>query len=325
MILAGDVGATKTLIGVFNFASTRPVAIDVRSFVTAEFDSLASIIAAFFQGRQGMTSRVDGASFGVAGPVIDQSARMTNVPWDVSAGDLMKAFNLDRVRLLNDLEAMAYAVPILQPDELHALQKGRRQPDGNAVLIAAGTGLGQSLLHHVSGSFRPIPSEGGHADFAARTDRELDLVRFLRAAFGRVDLEMVVSGVGFSNLYRFTHDGASCAAPVAGDEAADDPARITRAALAGTCSRCMEALQMFVSAYGAAAGNLALVAVSTAGVYVGGGIAPKILPAMDSGSFMEAFLAKDPMRAMLQQMPVHVILNPRAALLGAAVYANEMM
>jgi glucokinase len=324
MILAGDVGGTKTLIGLFNVSPRRPVAIHVRSFPTDEFDSLPGIINAFL-GERRLAKRIEAACFGVAGPVIDQSARMTNVPWEVSAGCIMEAFSLERVRLLNDLEAMAYGVPVLEPDELHPLQEGSRHPSGNAVLIAAGTGLGQSILHNVGGRFRPMPSEGGHADFAARTDRELDLVRFLRPAFGRVDVETVVSGVGLSNLYRFTHDGATCTAPVQPGEELDDPARVSRAALEGTCSRCREALDLFVSAYGAAAGNLALQAVATGGVYIGGGIAPRLRPAFDTGTFMDGFRAKDPMRSLMQQMPVQIILNPQTALLGAAVYAHEMI
>jgi glucokinase len=324
MILAGDVGATKTLIGVFNFAPRRPVAIDVRSFATTDYDGLDSLVAAFLDGRS-FKSRIETACFGVAGPVIDQSARMTNVPWEVSAASITKRFDLQRIRLLNDLEAMAYAVPVLEIDELHPLQKGRRRPSGNAVLIAAGTGLGQAILHNVSGRFRPVHSEGGHADFAARTDRELDLVKFLRAAYGRVDIESVVSGMGLSNLYRFAHDGEACTTPLLPGEMPDDPARVTRGALAGTCSRCMEATHLFVGAYGAAAGNLALIAVATAGVYVGGGIAPRILRSLGTGTFMDAFLSKAPMRALLEEIPVQVILNPQAALLGAAVYANEMI
>lgn len=327
MILAGDVGATKTLIGVFNFAPRRPVAIDVRSFRTAEFDGLPAIINAFYVHRRTMP-RIEAACFGIAGPVIEQTARMTNVPWQVSADELQSSFdlNIPRARLLNDLEAMAYAVPVLARDELETLQKGQRSATGHAALIAAGTGLGQAILQNVGGGrFKPIPSEGGHADFAARTDRELELVKFLRPMLGRVDLEAVISGPGLSRLYAFTHQHDACRAPAAPGEAMDDPARISKAALAGTCPYCKEALDMFVSAYGAAAGNLALQVVATGGVYIGGGIAPRNLKAMTGPAFMEAFVAKDPMRALLQNVPVHVILNPQAALLGAAVYANEMV
>lgn len=324
MILAGDIGGTKTLIGVFNFAPRRPVAIDVKSFTTADFDGLPAIVNAYYVHRRPMP-RIEAACFGVAGPIIEQTARMTNIPWEVSAAGVMDAFSLPRVRLLNDLEAMAHAVPVLERDELQPLQKGQRHPSGHAVLIAAGTGIGQAILHNVGGRFRPLPSEGGHADFAARTDRELDLVRFLRPRLGRVDLEAVVSGRGLSNLYHFTHDGTACTAPVKSGEPLDDPPRISRGAIEGSCARCGEALDLFVSAYGAAAGNLALQAVAIGGVYIGGGIAPRILKEMASGAFMAAFREKDPMQSLLQQVPVNVILNAQSALLGAAVYANEMI
>lgn len=324
MILAGDIGATKTLIGIFTVAPRRPVAIDVKSFITADFDGLPAIIDAYHV-HHGTTPRIDAACFGVAGPVIEQTARMTNIPWGVSAAEVMDAFSLPKVRLLNDLEAMAHAVPVLERDELQALQKGQRHPLGHVVLIAAGTGLGEAILHNVGGRLRPIPSEGGHADFAARTDRELELVRFLRATFGRVDLEAVVSGRGLTNLYGFTHDGVPCTGPVIDGEALDDPPRISRNAIERSCAHCVEALDLFVSAYGAAAGNLALQAMATGGVYIGGGIAPRILKTMASGAFVDAFCAKDPMRSLLQHVPVQVILNSQAALLGAAVHANEMI
>ncbi len=324
MILAGDVGGTKTHIGIFEPAPRRPVAIDVRAFTTADFNGLPAIVEVFYTSRPAIPS-IDVACFGVAGPVIDQSARMTNVPWLVTTSGVVEAFGLQNVHLLNDLEAMAYAVPVLEPDELHVLQRGTRHPTGNAVLIAAGTGLGESILHGIDGRFRPLPSEGGHADFPARTDRELELVRFLRDTLGRVDVEAVVSGLGLSHLYHFTHQGVVCAASLTPGEAPDDPARISKAALNRTCARCVEALELFVGAYGAVAGNLALQAVATGGVYIGGGIAPRILQALDSTAFIEAFRAKEPMRPLMEQMPVQVILNREAALLGAAVYANEMM
>jgi glucokinase len=323
MILAGDVGGTKTHIGIFEPAPRRPIAIEVRTFPTNDFDGLPAIAKAFLGSRP--ANAIDAACFGVAGPVIDQSARMTNVPWLVTARGVAEAFGWQDVHLLNDLEAMAHAVPVLETSELHVLQQGTRHPAGNAVLIAAGTGLGESILHAIDGRFLPLPSEGGHTDFPARTDRELELVRFLRGRRGRVDVEAVVSGRGISNLYRFTHQGVACGAPVASGEEEDDPARIAKAALSGACAHCVEALGLFVSAYGAEAGNLALQGVATAGVYVGGGIAPKLIQALAAGPFMEAFLAKEPMRALMEKIPVFIILNREAALLGAAVHANDTL
>jgi glucokinase len=190
-------------------------------------------------------------------------------------------------------------------------------------VIAAGTGLGQAYLHRVEHGWQPVPTEAGHADFAARTDRELDLVRMLRERFGRAEVEQVISGQGLLNLHRFTHRGGECEivhdldSPVA-------PALVSQAALAGRCQWCVDALRMFVSAYGAEAGNLALRTMATAGVYVGGGIARKIMPAMTNGTFIEAFRSKEPMNALVAQIPVHVILHEGAGLLGAAVAAQRL-
>jgi glucokinase len=218
---------------------------------------------------------------------------------------------------------MANSVSVLAADEVHVLQRGVARADGNAAVIAAGTGLGQAFLHRVDGRLRPVPSEGGHADFAARTDRELELVRMLRERYGRAEVEQVLSGPGLVNLHRFTHRGGECDM-VGGVEEADLPAQITKAALSGRCQQCADALRMFVSAYGAEAGNLALRGVATSGLYVGGGIAPKILPALETGTFIESFVAKAPMRELLEKVPVAVILNTEAGLLGAAVHAQEL-
>lgn len=319
MILAADVGGTKTLVGLFRPAPRRPEPVEVRNFATQAFDSLSAIVDAFFAAR-GRADRLEAACVGVAGPVVGGAVRLTNVPWAVSRDELARATSAPRVWLVNDVAAMAHAVAVLEPAELHTLQAGTPVPGGNAALIAAGTGLGEAVLHHVDGRFVPVASEGGHADFAARNDREIALLRMLLAEAPRVDLERVVSGPGLAAIHRFTHGGQACAAAV-DVRAGDAPAAIAQAAIDGRCSRCAEALDLFVSAYGAAAGNLALRAVATAGVYVGGGIAPKILPALERGGFLEAFRAKTPMEALLEAMPVHVILNPEAGLLGAAVCA----
>jgi glucokinase len=228
-----------------------------------------------------------------------------------------------RVRLLNDLEAMAMSMAVLVPEETAVLQEGVARPDGNAVVIAAGTGLGQAYLHRVNGKLTPVPSEGGHADFAARTDREMELVRMLTRDYGRAEVEHVLCGPGLLNLHRFTHGGRDCDA-IRGLDDGDAPAAVSQAALTGTCPSCVEALSMFVSAYGAEAGNLALRGMATAGVFVGGGIAPKILPALLDGRFMDAFRAKGTMTELVSRMPVKVVLNAEAGLLGAAVAAQEL-
>jgi glucokinase len=320
MILAGDIGGTKTLLGLFDAATVRPRAIAVESFATLDYDDLPSMIAAFVQRAGVAQGAIDRACFGVAGPVIAEAATLTNVPWRVEARTVASAFTIGHVFLLNDLEAMAWAVPALHEGEVHVLQEGVALRGGNIALIAAGTGLGQAMLHAVDGRFIPSPSEGGHADFAARNDREVALLRDLTERFGRAEVEHVVSGRGLINIHVVAHREQPCRAAV-DLESPDAPASISRAALDRTCPGCVDTLEIFVEAYGAEAGNVALRSVATGGVFIGGGIAPKILPALTSGAFMRAFVAKWPLDAMLKTMPVKIILNPNAALLGAAVFA----
>jgi glucokinase len=319
MLLAGDIGGTKTLLGLFDRAPTRPRPIVVRSFVTLDYPDLIAMISAFAQQDGVRGAAVEAASFGVAGPVIGDTAQLTNVPWRVDAPAIGRAFTIGQVALLNDLQAMAYSVPVLHDDELHTLQAGAAVEGGNMALIAAGTGLGQALLHQVGGRFVPSPSEAGHADWAARNDREITVLRDLIHRFGRAEVERVVSGHGLVNLHRITHEGGCLA--VEKEDDPDAPAAITKAALERRCHGCIEALSIFVDAYGAEAGNVALRGVATGGVFVGGGIAPKILPALVDGRFMRAFLDKAPLTDMLAAMPVKVVLNEEAGLLGAAVHA----
>ena len=324
MFLAADVGGTKSLVGLFRRSADRPEQRVIREYTSLDFDSLDEILTTFLDETG--TDTVDGVCVGVAGPVSGLVARLTNVPWLADLSPMAERFPHAQVLLLNDLEAMAYSVAVLEPEELCVLQEGIRVPSGNAALIAAGTGLGEALLHNMNGRFVPSASEGGHADFSARTPRELALVQELSRTYGRVDVERVVSGPGLVNLFRFTHAATTLetACRVIGRDfdPAELPAMITRNALDGRCEQCGEALEMFVEAYGAEAGNLALRSVATAGVYIGGGIAPKILPALESGAFMEAFLAKEPMTDLLRTLPVTVIMNPAAGLLGAAVRAG---
>jgi glucokinase len=318
MILAGDIGGTKTLLGLFEPAPARPREILVRSFPTLDYHDLPSMIAGFF-AFQPVRPSIDCACFGVAGPVLGHEAELTNVPWRVDALDVSRAFSIPHVSLLNDLQAMAYAVPVLNASEVHVLQRGEANPDGNVALIAAGTGLGQALLHNVRGRLMPSPSEGGHADFAARTEREIAVLRDVTKRFGRAEVERVVSGRGLSNIHRVTHNGP-CAAGIDPDDL-ESPAAISAAAMARTCGGCVEALDLFIEAYGAEAGNLALRSVATGGVFVGGGIAPKILPALTEGPFLRAFRGKSPLEPLLSAIPVKVILNPESGLLGAAFFA----
>jgi glucokinase len=322
MLLAGDIGATKALIGLYAPSADRPELVNARAFTTRDHPSLESIVGEFLDAERVPRDTVQAATFGVAGPIVEQEAELTNVPWRVSAARMAAAFGIPRVTLLNDLVAMAYSVPVLRTDELAPLQAGRRVPTGNAALIAAGTGLGQALLHYVDGRFIPSPTEGGHADFAPRNAEEVALLEHVTGWFGRTDYERVLSGPGLVNIHRFTHpDG--CPACDGEADPARKPSLVSQTALSGACAGCVRALRLFVSIYGAEAGNLALRSVATAGVFLGGGIAPKILPALQGGRFMDAFRAKAPMEEFVSHVPVSVILNDRAGLLGAAVHAGS--
>ena len=273
MLLAGDVGGTKTLLGLFAPAPERPNPIEVGEFVTLAYDGLEPIVREFLEAQKVEARRIEAACFGVAGAVTGQVARLTNVPWLVDGAAVEEAFRFRRVRVINDLEALAYGVTVLEPSELKTLQMGVAVPDGNAAVIAAGTGLGEAMLHNVDGRFVPAASEGGHADFSARTPRELEMVREMTRIFGRVSVEHVVSGIGLVNIYQFTHDAfgsgplltPSSIAPARLCEGvgpvkdpSELPARISRAAMEGRCDACAEALDLFISAYGAEAGNVGL-------------------------------------------------------------------
>jgi glucokinase len=340
MLLAGDIGGTKTLLGLFSAAPDRPKPVELGEFVTLAYDGLEPMLREFLKARSVDARRIDAACFGVAGAVTDQIARLTNVPWVVDATAIAETTGLRRCRVINDLEALAYAIPVLEGTELAVLQHGVPVPGGNAAVIAAGTGLGEAMLHNVDGRFIPSASEGGHADFAARTPREMEMVQELTRIFGRVGNEHVISGPGLVNLYQFTHESFGsgptitpnsiaparlCAAVGSSATFVELPKRISRAAMERRCGQCVEAMDLFVSAYGAEAGNVALRTVATAGVYVAGGIAPKILPALESGAYLEAFRAKEPMAHVVATIPVAVILNPDGSLLGAAVRALEVL
>jgi len=324
-LLAGDVGGTTTRLGLFERTASRPHPVAVRQFATLDFPDLRSMIAAFLDAAPRAELSKAPACFGVAGPVSGDAASLTNTPWPRMEADVIaRAFGLSHVRLLNDLEAMAYAVPLLEPHEVHVLQEGRPAagaPPGNVAVIAAGTGLGEAFLHRADGRDIAIASEAGHADFAARTDRDIAVLRHLVARFGRAQVEDVISGRGLLEIYRAIHTGPCQASIDLG--AAGASAAISDAALAGRCSGCADTLNVFVEAYGAEAGNFALRTIATGGVFIGGGIAPKILPALTNGVFMRAFRAKAPFEALLDSVPVKVILDSNAGLQGAANFCSR--
>ena len=328
LLLAGDVGGTKTNVALFEPRARGVRMVELERFPSAEHAGLGEIVAAFLSKRR---VRLVGAAFGIAGPVVDGRSRITNLPWVIDARRLGRRLGVP-VTVVNDLVATAWAIPELPPRMVATLQRGARAASGSRslALIAAGTGLGEALIRRESGQWLASASEGGHTDYAARTDEEIELLRFLRARYGRVSVERVVSGPGLVNIDDFlaSRDTAE-RAPVAAsegershDELRDRAAEIGRAALDGSSPRAAHALRVFAAAYGAEAGNLALKGFATGGVYLGGGIAPKILPALEDGVFMEAFRDKGRFRAALSAIPVRVILDEHAALIGAARIAR---
>jgi glucokinase len=330
MLLAGDVGGTKTLLGLFERGdrTDRPRPVLVREFATLDFDSFEDIVDEFLGVRDGAApASIEAMCVGVAGPVNGLVARLTNVPWIVNLGLVAPRVGRARLKLLNDLEAMAHGVAFLEPDEIAVLQEGVAVPRGNAALIAAGTGLGEALLHNVNGRFMPSPSEAGHADFGPRNLRELALAEFVMRERDRIELETFLSGPGLVNIYRFVHklgDDLGCDGVRDGTDAVDAPPQITEAAMRNECLRCVDTLNLFIDLYGSEAGNLALRSMATAGIYIGGGIAPKILPALESGRFVDAFRDKPPMTDLLATIPIRVILNEQAGLVGASIHAQAL-
>jgi len=318
LLLAGDVGGTNTRLGLFVAGPARPDPLEIRTYATGDFPTLEAMLATFLADADVNTSSLDGAAFGLAGPVVDGRVSLTNAAWEIDAGAVAAALGLPAVRLLNDLLAMAHAVPVLAPAELHTLQAGEADPEGNMALIAPGTGLGEALLVNTAGTLIPSPSEGGHADYAARTTREVGLLAFLTERFGRAEYEHVLSGPGLVHIHRFVHRSPCGCADA---DAPDAAAQVSISALERRCARCVEALDLFVGVLGAEAGNMALRGVTTGGVFLGGGIPPKILPALEGRTFLDAFRAKGAMRDLVSAIPVHVIIHPDPGLLGAAVAA----
>lgn len=327
MLLAGDVGGTKTSLGLFDESRSGAPRVAHARVASREAGSLEAAVDEFL-GAHGRP-RIDAACFGVAGVVVDGRSATTNLPWQLDERDLARAIPTRRVRLLNDLEAAGYGVLLLGPDELAELQPGRPR-EGNRVLIAAGTGLGQALLIWQQGHHHVVASEGGHVDFGPRDETQVRLLAHLRREHGRVSYEDVLSGPGLVAIYRFLRQDGPTPTPepawLTAELAGEDQAKvISEAGLDGRDPVCAAALALFVSVYGAEAGNLALKAVAVGGVIVGGGIAPKILSALSDGAFIRAFRDKGRMAKLMEDIPVRVALNPETALLGAASVARRLL
>lgn len=315
MILAGDIGGTKTALAWVD----KGAVVDSRTYPSANYRSLTDIVREFVAA--GSPHQVYAACFGIAGPIVDGVVKTTNLPWVIDAKDFHSLIGTGSVRLINDLEAIAYGVGAVGDGALVTLNAGRPDGAGNAAVIAAGTGLGEAGLYWDGRAHRPFASEGGHASFAPRDEVEIALLQFLLAEHDHVSWERVLSGPGLHNIYRFLRDARR------GDEPSwladrmrdqDPSAVIAECALEHTSPLCEQTLQRFVSLYGAEAGNLALKTLATGGVFVAGGIAPKILPALAGGTFMQAFLGKGRLRPVLEAIPVRVVVSDTVALLGAA-------
>jgi glucokinase len=324
LVLAGDVGGTKTELGLFKQSRDALQLVREHRYATAQFDSLEAVCTEFLGA-----DTANAVCIGVPGPIIDGRGHATNVPWHLSNDDLSRALKGAPVRLINDLAAIAYGVVHLKPDEFVVLHRAENPPrHGNVAVIAAGTGLGESALVWENDKYYAVASEGGHSDFAPHGAEQIDLLRFLTAEFGHVSYERVLSGPGLFNIYRFLRRESRADEPawLRGEMAKGDPsAAISEAALAGRDPICVRALTMFCDIYGSEAANLALKVLSLGGVYLGGGIAPKILPMLTGGAFVKGFLAKGRLNEILKRIEVRVSLNPATGLLGAAHYAAAML
>lgn len=326
MILAGDIGGTKTVIAHYAESESTLQPLRAATFPSKDHRSLEDILDAYRRESPDLSLRA--ACFGVAGTVIDGKCRTTNLPWELDEQVLAQVLNTPRVKLLNDLEAAGYGMLHLSADELRVLNPGSPPGrKGHAAVIAAGTGLGEAILFWDGQKYHPMATEGGHVDFAPRTDQEIELLRYLRAKVGgRVSIERVLSGPGFYDLYCFLRDSTHAPEPRAITErprGVDPDPIITQLGLAGEDPLCVATLELFSTLYGVEAGNLALKCLPSC-VFVGGGIAPKILPVLQGGSFLRGFTDKGRFSELMKRIEIQVALNPAAALLGAAHYARTM-
>ena len=320
LFLAGDIGGTKTALAIFSTETgpRRPLA--RATFPSADYASLEAIVQAFMAGQ---AAKIAWASIDVAGPVIEGRVQVTNLPWVVDAHSLSQVLGAP-VHLLNDLESIALAIPFLEPADLETLNAGEPEPHKPLAVVAPGTGLGEAFLLWDGMRYRPHASEGGHTDFGPTNPAQLELLSYLLPRFGHVSYERVCAGIGLPNIYAYLKDSGRLAEPDWLREqlasARDQTPIIVQAALGGAAPICVETLELFISILGSEAGNLAIKVLSTGGVYLGGGIPPRILPRLKGPAFMQAFIHKGRFSDLLARMPVHVILHPEAALFGAACY-----
>jgi glucokinase len=322
MILAGDIGGTKVNLALFEAEERGVVLKALDTFRSNDYPSLDAMGQAFLARHK---EKIEYACFGIAGPIKRGRAQLTNLSWVIDAAEVTRALGLSQVWLINDLEANAYGIAGLTAEDFVQLNRGEEDAAGSIAIIAAGTGLGEAGVLWDGKRHLVIPSEGGHADFAPRTDLDVELLKHLRARLGQVSWESVLSGPGLLDIYQFLRDTGRGQEPGwLADEfkQTDPPAAITRAALDGKCDLCVQALDLFTTYYGSEAANLALKMLALGGVYVGGGIAPKIIKKLQDGSFLKAFVGAGRMKNLLSAMPVRVVMNDKTALIGAARFAG---
>ena len=351
MIVAGDIGGTKTHLALFDWTKDRVDPVRLESFHSADYTSLEDMLTEFLVPPKPPTPidesateksddaepeparpaeeplKIEAACFGIAGPVIQNRCQTTNLPWVVDGATLAKRFDIPQVKLLNDLEAMAHGILLLRPDEVHILNAGNPPSYNQAIaLIAAGTGLGESILFWNGSRYQPMPSEGGHADFAPNNDNEIELLRHLRSNYLHVSYERVLSGPGLHAIYDYVRDSKKNEPTWLSEQikAGDPAAVIAEAGLKGQAEIAKQALDLFASIYGAEAGNLALKAMTLNGVYLGGGIAPKLLAKLKDGTFMKGFTNKGRYKRLMSSIPVKVVMNQKTPLLGAASVAATL-
>lgn len=327
MFLAGDIGGTNCRLACFQRESARLRLVATADYKSSNYRGLDEVVAEFLK-LHSISDPIESAVFGVAGPVEDgRYVHATNLPWVIDQADLNRSLNSSKVGLINDLVANAYGTCWLTSDDYVVLNAGTRHPGSNKALISAGTGLGEAGLVYVDGRYAAVASEGGHTSLAAQSDIEIELLQFLRKKHGHVSWERVVSGAGLTNIYEFLcqrgphSPGTVSLEKMPELEDLDMPAKISRAAILGVDVIAEQALDQFLRFYGAEAGNVALKFLAVSAMYVGGGIAPKILPKLLGGAFLKSFVAKGRFSTMLENIPIFVILNDRTALLGAALVA----
>lgn len=331
-LLAGDIGGTKTALAVYESNSGPTTPLVEATYPSADFPSLEAIVQKFCADQKLSSAEITATTFGVAGPVVDGQATVTNLPWRMDSAKIAETLELPQVTLINDLVSVAMAIPDLPESDLHVINAGTPVEDGPIAVVAPGTGLGEAYLIHNGRHYQAFPSEGGHADFGPNSETEVELLRFLQQKFAQngqpahISWERVCSGVGIPNIYAYFKSTGMA------DEDPDVMAQIAQggsiapivfnAALRDNpCPLCRGTLNTFIAILGSEAGNMALKVLSTGGLYLGGGIPPRILSALQKPIFMDAFLNKGRLSSILKDIPVHIILNPKAALFGAASHA----